>query len=528
MPDLSVRVITSRVGGGFGQKRGYYSEEVLVPLLAILAGRPVKWVETCSEHMVATCHAREQVHELEAAVSRDGRILGLRDRILVDMGVAHSNQGVPSAIVTALYMPGAYRIEHFSAELLGLVTNKTVYGPHRAFGKADAGYAIERFMDSIATAMEMDPAELRRRNLIEATAFPYISVTGTRFDSGAYHTALEDALCRSRYDEWRKEQQRALRAGRYLGLGMSFVIDPSSASKDGGYTPGHFGVRIQMDPLGSLTVFSSGNDEGQGHGQVVAQLVSDELGISTQIVRTIEGDSALCPVGSGSYSARFSVLGASAITIATRRLCDKLLRIGAHALGVPVENAVAANGCVAAGGTDRAISYAKIARMAYFELLNLPEGMEPGLEVLYYYLDPNLQNRGVPLVTDSQGRFAPYSSVSYAVNVAVVEVDIRTGRVTILDYVSTDDSGKLINPVEAEGQYYGAFAHGLGGALYEELVYDESGQPLAQNFKDYLIPTALEVTPVKLRHLQTAKSVHAWRLQGCFRDRCRRAAPCTR
>jgi aerobic carbon-monoxide dehydrogenase large subunit len=503
LPDLNVRVITLRVGGGFGQKRGYYSEEVLVPLLAMLAGRPVKWVETRSEHMVGTCHARDQVHHLEAAVMRDGRIVGLRDRILVDMGVAHSNQGVPSAVVTALYIPGAYHIENFSAELLGLVTNKTVYGPHRGFGKADSAYAIERFMDSIAAALNIDAAEIRRRNLIPDTAFPYVTVTGTRFDSAAFQRAFEDALSRAGYDGWRKKQEGARRDGRYIGVGTSIVIDPSSASKDGGYTPGHFGVRIQMDPLGSVTVFSSGNDEGQGHGAVIAQLVADELGITPETVRTVEGDSALCPVGSGSYSARFSVLGTSAVTIATRQLRDKLMRIGANALGISPEAAVASHGRVTERGTDRHVTYATIARMAYFELLKLPDGMEPGLEVLYYYLDPNLRNRGVPLAPDSQGRFAPYSSVSYAASVAVVEVDVQTGRVTILDYVSTDDSGKLINPVEAEGQFYGAFAHGVGGALYEELVYDEQCQLLTQNFKDYLVPTALEVPPVRLGHLET-------------------------
>lgn len=503
LPGLHVRVTTLRVGGGFGQKRGFYSEEVLIPLLSILAKRPVKWVETRSEHMVGTNHARQQIHNMEAAVKRDGTVLALRDRIIADLGVAYPAPGTLSIITTALLVPGAYRIQNYEAEVLGVNTNKTVYGPHRAFGKADAGYAIERFMDVIARELGMDPVEVRQKNFIQPDEFPYVSVTGSRYDSGNYPEVLGDALDRANYGKWREEQKRGWREGRYLGVGVSLVIEPSSASMDATYIPGYYGVRMQMDPAGSVMVFCGGNDEGQGHGSAVAQLVADELGVDFERVRTLEGDSLLCPFGGGSFSARFSVMGTSAVIMASRRLKEKLLRIGAHALGVSVDEVRAAGGRVEAEKLSRSISYQEIAQIAYFEVLRLPEGTEPGLEVLYYYIDPKLRAPGLKLVPDERGRFAFFSAFPYAANVAVVEVDVAIGRVRLLDYVTTEDCGRIINPAEVEGQVMGAFAHGLGGALYEELVYDEEGQPLTQNFKDYLVPTALEVPRVRLATKET-------------------------
>jgi carbon-monoxide dehydrogenase large subunit len=504
LPGLLVRVITLRVGGGFGQKRGFYSEEVLIPLLSILTRRPVKWVETRSEHMVGTSHARQQTHQMEAAVKQDGTILGLKDRIMADLGVAYPTSGTMSVINTVMYVPGAYRIQNYEGELFGVTTNKTVYGSHRAFGKADAGYAIERFMDVIAAELAMDPAELRLKNFIQPHEFPYLSVTGSRYDSGNYPKALTHTLELANYKMWREEQRRGWREGRYLGIGVTLVIEPNSASKPGAYNAGHYGVRIQMDPTGSVTVFLAGNDEGQGHGTVVAQLVADELEVDFARVRTVEGDSLLCPFGSGSYSARFSVVGTSAVIVASRRLKETLLRIAAYVLGVGADEVrVARGGVEVTGDPSRRLSYEMIAEIAYFEVLRLPEGVEPGLEVLHYYIDPNLRAPELKTVPDERGRFAAYSAFPYAANVAVVEVDVETGRVKLLEYASTDDCGRIINAKEVVGQYMGAFAHGLGGALYEELVYDEAGQPLVQNFKDYLVPTALEVPRIKLDHMET-------------------------
>ncbi|MBI3013934.1 MAG: xanthine dehydrogenase family protein molybdopterin-binding subunit [Candidatus Tectomicrobia bacterium] len=504
LPDLQVRVITLRVGGGFGQKRGFYSEEVLIPLLSILTHRPVKWVETRSEHMVGTSHGRQQVHQMEAAVKRDGTVLALRDRILADLGVAYPTSGTISVMTTLMFIPGAYRIQNYEGELLGVNTNKTVYGSHRAFGKADAAYAIERFMDVIAQELGMDPAELRLKNFIQPHEFPYLCVTGSRYDSGNYPQAFQDALKRAGNEKWREEQKRGWQQGRYLGIGVSLVIEPNSASKVATYNAGHYGVRMQMDPTGGVTVFCAGNDEGQGHGTAIGQLVADELGVEFDRVHTVEGDSLLCPFGSGSYSARFAVVGTSAVIMASRRLKEKLVRIAAQVLGVGVEEVRAEGGAVEVlKDPSRRLSYQQIAQVAYFEVLRLPAGVEPGLEVLYYYIDSNLQAADLRKVPDERGRYAVYSTFPYAANVAVVEVDVETGRVRLLEYVSTDDCGRMINPAEVVSQYMGAFAHGLGGAFYEELVYDEGGQPLAQNFKDYLVPTALEVPRVKLAHMET-------------------------
>ena len=350
----------------------------------------------------------------------------------------------------------------------------------------------------------MDPAELRLKNFIQPHEFPYLSVTGSRYDSGNYPQAFQDALKRAGYERWREEQKRGWQQGRYLGIGVSLVIDPANSTKVGSYNSGHYGVRMQMDPTGGVTVFCGGNDEGQGHGTAIGQLVADELEVEFDRVRTVEGDSLLCPFGSGSYSARFSIVGTSAVIMASRQFKEKLVRIAAHVLGVGVEEVRTDRGGVEVmTEPSRRLSYQQIAQVAYFEVPQLPAGVEPGLEVLYYYIDPNLQPTDLRTIPDERGRHALYSSFPYAANVAVVEVDVETGRVKLLEYVSTDDCGRMINPAEVVSQYMGAFAHGLGGALYEELVYDEAGQPLAQNFKDYLVPTAMEVPRVKLAHMET-------------------------
>ena len=498
-PNIKVRVIAPRVGGGFGQKWDFYPEEVLVPLLSILTERPVQWVETRSEHMKATHHAREQVHQVEVALKRDGTILGLKDKIIANLGVAYPMAGLASILTTAMFVPGAYKIRNYVADLYGVVTNKTSFGAHRGFGKSEASYVIERLMDIAAKRLDMDPAEIRFKNFVKPEEFPYVCVTGTRYDSGNYPEALRRALELADYSRLREKQEVLRKEKRYLGIGMALVIEPSSSTRMGSYNAGYYSVTLRMDPSGQVYVLTGGNDEGQGHNTTISQLVADEVGVGFDDVYVVEGDSLACPYGSGSYSSRFSIVGSSAVILASRQLREKLLCIASSLLKEQPDDLEIVNGHIhSTRMPENGLSVVDVAKTAYFAIYLLPEGMEPGLQVTHHYHDPN-----ITFQADERGRVAMFSSVPYDANVAVVEVDTETGRIQILKYVSVHDCGNMINPAIVEGQHVGALVHGLGGAIYEEIIYDENGQLVTENFMQYLLPTAMEVPRFTLEHLVT-------------------------
>ncbi len=499
LPDLKVHVNFRRIGGGYGQKWAFYPEEILVPLLSILTNRPIKWVETRREHMTGTVHAREQTHHIEAAVRRDGTILGVKDKIVANIGAAYPTGGLASIVTTGMFVPGAYRIANYEGQVQGVVTNKTPYGAHRGFGKSEACFVIERMVDRIAARLDMNPVDVRRRNFIPPDAFPYRSVTGPRYDSGRYEEALDKALGLLDYDHWRQVQKEATAQGRYLGIGTCLVIEPSSSTRMGSYNAGYYSVRMRMDPNGRVYVFPGGSDEGQGHATSISQLVGDELQVSFDDVMVVEGDSLACPYGSGSYSSRFSVVGTTAVTMAARTLKEKITQIASVMLRHPPGGLEFADGKVwVEGRPDQSVSLQEIARTAYFSPFQLPEGMDPGLELLYHFRDPNIE-----FEADERGRVAMFSSFPYDAEAAVVEVEPDTGLLKILKFVSVHDCGNMLNPLIVRGQHVGALAHGFGGALYEELPYTEDGQPMAASFKDYFLPTAMEMPEMVLDHIET-------------------------
>jgi len=499
VPDLKVHVNSQRIGGGYGQKWGFYPEEILVPLFAILTEKPVKWVESRHEHMTGTVHAREQTHHIEAAVRRDGTILGLRDKIVANIGAAYPTGGLASIVTTGMFLPGAYKIASYEGEVLGVVTNKTPYGAHRGFGKSEACFVIERLVDIIADRLGMSPIEIRRRNFIPPEDFPYVSVTGPRYDSGRYAAALDRALELADYDQWQERREQARQQGRLVGIGTCLVIEPSSSTRMGSYNAGYYSVRIRMDPNGRVYVFPSGSDEGQGHATSISQLVADELRVSFDDIMVVEGDSLACPYGSGSYSSRFSVVGATGVTMAARKLREKIGEIAAVLLQRPAADLEFSKGRVhVRNQPGKSVSLIEVARTAYFYIFHLPEGMDPGLEVLYHFRDPNIEFQA-----DERGRVAMFSSFPYDAEVAVVEVDAATGLLKILRFVSVHDCGNMLNPLIVRGQHLGALAHGFGGALYEELPYSEDGQPLAASFKDYFLPTVMEMPDMVLDHIET-------------------------
>jgi carbon-monoxide dehydrogenase large subunit len=499
LPQLKVRVLAPRIGGGYGQKWSFYAEEVLIPLLSILTRRPVKWVETRAEHMVGTIHAREQIHDIEAAVRKDGTILGIKDRIVANIGAAYPTGGLASIVTTGMFVPGAYKIENYNGEVIGVVTNKTPFGAHRGFGKSEACFVIERLVDIIAEKLGLDPPEVRKRNFISPEDFPYLSVTGPRYDSGQYARALTRAMELADYSGWREQQPRLRREGRAIGIGTCLVVEPSSSTRMGSYNAGYYSVRMRMDPNGKVAVFPSGSDEGQGHATSISQLVADELLVPCGDISVVEGDTLVCPYGSGSYSSRFSVVGTTAATLAARQLKEKILNVASVLLRTPAASLELGEGeIVARDNPKQTISLKDAARAAYFSIFRLPEGLEPGLEIIFHYRDPNIEFHA-----DERGRVAMFSSFPYDAEVAVVEVNTESGSLQILKFVSVHDCGNMLNPLIVRGQHLGALAHGFGGALYEELPYDENGQPLATSFKDYFVPTAMEMPELTLDHLIT-------------------------
>ncbi|MFB6097062.1 MAG: xanthine dehydrogenase family protein molybdopterin-binding subunit [Haloferacaceae archaeon] len=498
---LKVEINAEKLGGGFGQKWGFYPEEVLIPSLAIEADRPVKWVERRQEHMVATSHAREQAHEVRVALAEDGEILALDDTVYANAGAAYP-QGAPAThMTTTMFLPGTYTIRNYRCELHSVATNKTPFGAHRGFGKSEAAYVIERIMDICAAELDMDPAEIRRRNFIPPEAFPYESITGNRYDSGRYEEALSKALENVDYDAWR-ERQRELRedpdASSYLGIGVGVCVEPSSSTRMGSYNAGYYTVRMRMDSGGRVHVYPEGADMGQSHETTISQIVAGTLGVEIDDVQVTQGDTEACPYGSGSYSSRFSVVGTSACYEAAEELAKKVRGIVAHNAGDDPENVVLEGGEAVATGTGERVTLKSVANTAYQRIHDLPEGMDPGLELTHYYRDPN-----VTFYPDENGRLRMFSAFPYTADVAVIEIDEETGLFEIHDYVSVHDCGNILNETVVYGQHMGALAHGFGGALYEELPYDDDGQPRHQTFVDYTVPSAVEIPEVDMSHIET-------------------------
>lgn len=492
----SVRVVAPDVGGSFGAKNGTYPEVVVVAALSRRLGRPVKWLETRVEHLAAAAHGRDQIHDVEIAVTSDGRILGLRDRIVADLGAASSvDNSVSSAV---LYMTGAYDIKSYQVDAYGVATNKSRHGSLRGIGKAEAALTIERLIDIVARQLGQDPAEMRLRNLVPETSFPYRTATGAVLDSGRYTECLRQVLDTAHYTELREQQARAREAGALRGIGISFVIEPTSAARrrvGGGYGA----CRIRMEPSGRVCVFPSLGQQGQGHVTTITQIVCDVLRVTADQVDVFESDTSTSPFGFGTGSSRSSVTLMPAVHVASNQLREKLIRIASHQFEADPVDIVVEGGQLRVAGTARpSISFQRVAEIAYNDIDQLPPGVEPALEVTGYFTNPNISYE-----RDELGRHNEFAAYPYEAVVAVVEVDRATGSVSILSYFSVHDCGRVLNPTIVRTQHLGCIAQGIGGAMYEELNYDEDGLLINSTFMDYLMPTVNEIPELTLGHLET-------------------------
>jgi carbon-monoxide dehydrogenase large subunit len=502
-PENRIRIVAPDVGGGFGVKDRVAVEEVLVAVLAWQLGRPVKWIEDRREHFFSTNHARQQRHHVDVAVRADGRILALRDHYLSDVGAyASTAVGVAPSLLAGEQLLGPYDIQNYSAELRVVVTNKVPGGGFRAFGMQQATFVMERTIDLIAARLGLDPVEVRRINFIPSTAFPYISGSGARYDNGDYRAALDRALELAGYDDWRTRQAEARERGRLIGIGICSLVEPTgegpsrSHGQLGWEVAGYENVTVSMDATGTVTLALGLAPQGQGHQTVFAQIAADELGIHPDDIRVVQGDTANTPYAvAGAIGSRGATLGGAAVIHASRKVRDKLMRMAAHMLEAGADDIELRDGKASVRGAEHLGVPVRDVAAALLLAVDVPDGLEPSLDERALY-DP------------------PYLAYSFGTHVTVIEVDPLTGLFEYLEYAIVYDCGRVINPMIVEGQLIGGLAHGIGGAVLEELVYDADGQLVTTSFMDYLLPTACEVPAVRVELMETPTPVNTGGIKG--------------
>jgi aerobic carbon-monoxide dehydrogenase large subunit len=475
LPEHRVHFLAADVGGAFGIRGEIYPEDILVALLAMRTGRPVRWIEDRREHLVAANHSREQHHEIAVGLRRDGTILAIHARFWNDMGAYVRTHGAVVPNNTAAYIPGPYRVPHYRADVTCVVTNKTPAGTYRAPGRYEAAFVRERVVDMAARTLELDPAEIRRRNFIPADAMPYDLGTVTHgsrvvYDSGDFPRLFAAALERVDYAGLRAAQVQARRAGRHVGVGLAYVVEKS------GLGPWE-SARVTVDATGAVVVHTGITSVGQGVETVFAQVCADVLGVRYEDVTVRYGDTDALPDSVGTYGSRGTVLGGNAVLGAAERVRDKILAVAARELEAHAADLELRDGGVHVRGVaDRTLGLGDVARAAAAGRA-LPAGAAPGLEALEYYAQDKM-------------------TYGHGVHVAMVEVDADTGAVRILRYALVHDIGRAINPMLVEGQLVGGLAQGLGAALHEELAYDEAGQLTAGTLMEYHLPAAADMPPV--------------------------------
>lgn len=478
IPEHKLRIVAVDVGGGFGSKIACYPDEALVAFAARELGRPVKWSEDRSENFKATTHGRDGIIEAELAAKKDGTLLGLKIKLVANMGayLSTAGPGVPT-ILFGLITPGCYTIPYVHVDVYGVLTNTTPVDAYRGAGRPEATYTIERLVDLLAMELGMDPVEVRKKNFIPADAFPYPTPTGLEYDSGNYLGTLEKALKILDYEGWRKKQEELRKEGRYIGIGWSTYVEicglgPSQVAGAVGFQGGLYeSATVRFHPTGKVTVFTGTSPHGQGEETTFAQLVADRFGIPVEDVEVVHGDTDRIPMGWGTYGSRTTPVGGSAIAVAADRVLEKAKKIAAHMLEVAEEDVAFDAGIFQVKGMpDKQVTLQDVVLQAYLAW-NLPPGMEPGLEAQAFYDPVNF-------------------TYPFGAHACVTEVDPETGDVKILRYVAVDDCGPIINPMIVEGQVHGGVVQGIGQALWEEAVYGENGQLLTGTFQDYAMPKA--------------------------------------
>jgi carbon-monoxide dehydrogenase large subunit len=495
IPEHKLRVIAPEVGGAFGAKNNPYAEEVLAIVLAKQLGKPIKWIEERQEHMLATSHGRGQLTDVEIGAQRDGTVRALRLRILADMGAYHHILTPMGPLQTAFLMTGCYRIPYAKAEIVGVFTNKTPTDPYRGFGRAEAAYYLERAMDLVARELGLDPVEVRRRNFVAPTEFPYASPIGHVFESGDYELCLQRALEKLDYPRAREQQARLREEGRYIGIGFATYVWRAgfpSIARPPGFTylkGGWERATVRVEPMGKVTVLAGISSHGQGLETSLAQIVADALALEPADIKVLHGDTSTIPFGNGTMGSRSMAVGGSAVALAADKVRQKVLRLAAHLFKSDVNRIRLENARVfVEGDPEKDIGFGELAELAHSGSI-LPSDMEPCLEASAFFEPPNFTS-------------------PFGTHVCVVEVDAETGQVTILRYIAVDDCGHAINPQIVEGQIHGGLAQGIGQALFEGAVYNEQGQLLTGSFLDYATLTAPDMPTIEVELTETPSLVN--------------------
>ena len=503
MSEERIRVIAPEVGGGFGSKLNHYGEEIVLAWASRKLGRPVKWIETRSENLLATTHGRDVIAYVRLGASRDGTIQAIHAKIIADLGALYQllTPFVPS--FAAFVMSGCYKIPAVRTDIVGVFTNKMATDAVRGAGRPEATHILEVAVEQLAEELGIDRLELRRKNFIPKEDFPAEISLGLVYDSGDYHGTLDKLLEHVDLDAFGREQEQLRERGVYRGIGFSTYVEICGLAPSRVVGPGGVGLQagfwesavVRVHASGSATVFTGASPHGQGHETGFAQIVADRIGISPEQVDVIHGDTGTGPFGMGTYGSRTLSVGGESAARAANKVQAKAKLIAAHLIEAAPEDIELADGHYRVRGQpDTGMSLGDIALAAYIPE-NLPDGMEPGLEESSFY--------------DPENFVWPFGA-----HAAVVDVDIETGKVKLVRYVAVDDCGKAINPMLIDGQVHGGVAHGVAQALYEQVAYDESGQLVTGSFVDYALPTAAELPSFETDRTETPSPVNELGVKG--------------
>jgi aerobic carbon-monoxide dehydrogenase large subunit len=494
MPGHSVRVIAQDVGGGFGGKASLYTEEVLVCALARHLKRAVRWTCDRLEDLISTTQAFDEIIDAQLALDRDGRIIALTADVIGDVG-AYSiypwTAGLEPVQVVS-FLPGPYRVSTYRGRTRAVATSKAPTGPYRGVGRPISTFVMEGLIDMAARRLGVDPAELRRRNLVAREDFPYKVASGLVWDRSSFTECLERACRTIDYPVLRDEQRRARAAGRWFGIGIASYAELTGIGSRISAAPGmpiNTGTEtasVRLDSTGTVTASFGVASHGQGLETTLAQVVAENLGARIEDIRILQGDSAVVAHGTGSYASRSAVLAGGAAALAAQAVREKIFRAASHLLEAAIEDLRAADGIISVDGTDRSISFRAFAKAVYSEMGRLPRETREELEATKVY-DPF------------------FGTASSATHIATVEIDPRTYKIKLGRYVVCEDCGQVINPLIVDGQVRGGVAQGIGAALYEEVAYDERGQILTASLADYVVPAASEIPPIEVEHLESER-----------------------
>jgi aerobic carbon-monoxide dehydrogenase large subunit len=488
-----MRVIAPEVGGGFGSKLNVYAEEALMGFVAMQIGKPVKWIESRRENFLCTTQGRGHVDYFELAAKKDGTILGIKLKLIQDLGAYHQLLTPAIPTLSVLMMPGLYRTQNVRADIVGAFTNCVPTDAYRGAGRPEATHGIERMVDILAAELKMDPAEIRIKNFVHREEFPFPTATGLIYDSGNYAAPLDKAMATVDYKKLREEQAEARKQGKFMGIGICTYgeicgFGPSPATPAGGWES----ATVKIEPSGKVTVLTGTCSHGQGEETTFAQIAADELGVDIDDILVLRGDTTLVPYGIGTFGSRATAIGGTALYFALQEVKEKVKKFGAMLL--ESDDVSFANGRVTCSKTGQSKSFAEIAGATY-RAMKLPPNTDPGLQSTHFWEPPNF-------------------TFGFGAHIVVTDIDKDTGQVMVRRYVAVDDCGNILNPLIVDGQVHGGVAQGLGQALWEQAVYDDNGQLITGEYMDYAMPRAHMMPWVESDHTITPSPVNPLGVKG--------------